>query len=276
MARQPKKHTIITFATGDFYDSGLYLLKTWKKAADKLVVFAYEYRKKQGTRTRKHGAEIINVTAPDFREKIMLYKFVLIRNYLKSRLENGGAGEYISYLDYDTMVSKSWAHIYKSAFDVGFTVRPNARSRILNTNGGVIFIHCNKKSLEFFEWAVNFIEKSATGIRQPGLDQYYDIASLCKVDITKVRWWCDQLFTSAVCQHIYGTHGKDPLEDYKIFPFNQYSVGLFNCPIYNDTSEFTLENIKDPKYMDTRYIIHFKGRRKNRVYKPLLAELRKR
>lgn len=277
-------HTIITFTTSDFCDAGLALLKTWRLAADQLIVYGLGFLRKQIKEFTRQGVVFRKIYLPDFKDNIMYYKFVIIRDYL---LEQENNHDFTTYLDYDTMVSRDWRHIFNDKFDVGVTVRPNARSKILNTNGGVIFIQNGVKALQFFSWATQFIYDSANSRKLTlisgedinehilsDLDEYYEIAEQCKVNICQLRWWCDQLFTSALCEKIYKKHGKDALVDYKIYKMLDYAIGLFNCPIYNDTSEFTLEDIHDPEYLSARYVIHFKGRRKKRVYKFFLEELK--
>lgn len=263
-------HTIITLATGDFFESGLALLSSWKSAADRLIVYGHEFGKKHKSYVRQCGASFKNISNPDFRGKIMFYKFITMSAHIK-RFMN--VDDYVSYLDFDTMVVKNWNHVYQQDFDIGFTVRPFARSPVLNTNGGVIFCKCNQKCLDFLYWATDFIQQSATGRIMPNLDPYYTIADRSRIDLSKLRWWVDQLLTSSVVQCIYNTHGKPTVDNFDIRDYLGYKIGMFNCPIYNDTSEFTIENIHDPEYLKNRYIIHFKGRRKNRVYKFLLPEI---
>lgn len=269
-----KQHSLITLSTGNFFESGLALLKTWRRSgADRLVVYGYHFDNKlKGHIRRQYKAKFTRLSISDFVSKIMFYKFVIIRDHL---VKNLGIDRYVTYVDFDTMIVQSLKSIYKKCgFDVGFTVRPNARSPVLNTNGGVMFIKCNQKSIDFFNWAIEFITKSSEGEILEGLPEYYSIAERCHVNIRNLRWWCDQLFTSAVCENIYKNQGKPTLEDRAIYSFGQYKIGMFNCPIYNDTGEFTLENIHDPEYLKNRYVIHFKGRRKKRVYVFFLPELR--
>lgn len=309
------EHHIVTIATGDFFDQGLGLLNTWRiSGADKLYVYGLGFTTEQIEKFKRFGAIYVNVTDVykyfNFEEAIMYYKMAMIRNHLKQ------FKAITSYIDYDTMISQSWNHIYEEDFDVGLTVRENPRAKntlqsaILDTNGGVIFSKPSDNGIRFFNWSIETILHHAqmiirrrghkaegltkiafTEIRENGLlsknrvipivsgpllDNYSTIGKANKVNLAKIRWWCDQLFCSCVINKIYEKYKERiPVLDHRIEKIFNFKIGMFNCPIYNDTSEFSLENINDSEYMKTRYIIHFKGSRKKRVYNYMLEDLKK-
>lgn len=278
-----KKHLILTMATPNCYYDGWMLLNTWTRAASAMVLMGRGFNSKLRRSVEKFGVSYHEVSYQDFENRIMLYKLYLIRDMIDECLRTGKY-DYISYLDYDTMVVQPWSQIYNLGFDLGITVRPMPREKIFNSNGGVIFVKVSEKMLRLFQYSIELIEivarakKSMHGIKGlycslvRQLPQYRTVAKLSHVDLTNMRWWLDQLFLSAVCELFYEIHGDEIVSDYRIGDALGCSIGLFNCPKYNDTSEFTLENIKDKAYLRERYIIHFKGKRRTRVYRYMLLD----
>lgn len=258
------KPIIMTITDGIFFRQGLLLLQTWAKAASELHVFGYDLNHMQIRIVKDHGAIFHEIKFEDYRERMMFYKIVLIRDMLR-QMKKG----WLTYIDFDTMVSKPWNQAcFTHDYDIGITIRPqNKRSPNLHVNAGVMFLRASKKSKAFFTWYTNVMEAYARGeTPSPDFPLYKELCTTERTSTSNLGWWCDQTFLSAIVEEYYRRDGMFEFGDIpRIFEFAGYKIALFPCPQFNDTSEFTLEDLKSRDYRRTRHIIHFKGKRK-KVY----------
>ena len=271
-------HSVITIATDNVLYEGIALLNSWtKSSANELCIYDFNCSQDKKEYIISFSTKSINITYADFMQKMMFYKMVLIRDFLV----NNKHIDRITYLDLDTMVVKNWDHIWEMDFDFAMTIRPGIRP-CLNANAGVLFFKNNTNSINFLNWCINCMQSAASynhnkdgRIRKVFVsDTLFDfyIGCMQRNGIKCLRslfWWCDQTFLSAICEECYKTMHKRIYETTaKVFG---YKVGLLPCPIYNDTSAFTFSNLNDEDYLKNRFIIHFKGKRKKRVY-PFVAD----
>ncbi len=141
-------HYLLSLATDNVFYRGLVLLNTWKNSkADGFFIYDFNCSEEKKKLMALWGAQSKPIPYDDFAEKSMFYKMVLIRDFLKET-----TCDYVTYLDFDTQVIKDWNHLWKKDCDFYMTIRPKARSAILNVNAGVIYLRNCEKTIQFFDW----------------------------------------------------------------------------------------------------------------------------
>ena len=263
-------HYLLSLATDNVFYRGIVLLNSWKNSkADDFFIYDLDCSEEKKVLMKKWGAQSKPIPYNDFSEKAMFYKMVLIRDLLKET-----KCDYVTYVDLDTQIIKNWDHLWKKDFNLYMTIRPKARSAILNVNAGVMYLKNCEKTIQFFDWCIEIMTKLSELKSEESED---DIMQFCliearnnKINPHKLSWWCDQLFLSAICDNIRKNSNPDNSEG--IFDAYGYQVGLLHCPMYNDVSEFTPDQVVDKKYLKDKYVLHYKGKRKKRVY-PFIADM---
>lgn len=275
LSDKPKKHAIVTIITGNIYPQGYAFFNSFDKVDADVYVYQTGCTPEMIGQMKAAGARVIDIPYEDWAWKMMFYKIALIKLFMETYRQY----RYVTYMDIDTMVVRDWTNVYKHDFDIGMTARTNARSMNLAINAGVLFFKKSKATLEFLDWALSAIQAYSTSevdeyipeFRHESLyNNYRKIGE--KQNLKKLVWWVDQVFLACVAEELMKNKGREFVK-HLIGPAYGYKIGLFNCPRYNDTTAFTIGDLHDKKYMKDRFIIHFKGKRKNRVYPDVVREL---
>ena len=161
--------------------------------------------------------------------------------FIMDEIDESGGG--ITFVDWDTYFLKDWGGIfYRANWDIGITIRTDYFNKGVPhravANGGVIFAKkhsSNINIIDLLKTALNCIELGGL----PELPEYDLIWKTLEQGRkpekthyrTDKRWWCDQVFLSALALNC-----------------SDYRVKKFDCRQYNNIWEETPDT----------YIMHLK------------------
>ena len=171
------------------------------------------------------------------RAHLMYERMRVQHEHLRGRPE----GRATVFVDSDVVVNAEPSPIFAEAFDVGLTHRPVVDAPF---NGGVIFVAPGRGGEEFFGKALECYDALADA---PAIAPLYTKSLRC--------WWGDQFALAA----LVGWRALAERGDAVTLSVDGLHVRIFPC----DTHNYTIEpRAYAPGELDAKYLIHFKGARK--------------
>lgn len=250
---------VITLCNRKYFRFGEFFLKTRKNVKADFVMYGSNLTADQKAKLKDNSIAFENVPTKDFEEKMQFLKFKILKEH---------AGENRTLVDFDTLFLNDWSEVFKTHFDLGITVRNNFIKKgtipRAYANGGVIFCGKERTADDLCGFALDVM---ASG-KDKRLPEYDSIFRTLEENRPKhktwkrdnLRWWCDQVFLSALVQRYFKIDGRKTVKDKVFYNFSSYKIGLFSCSRYN---------LLDPKpghiIKSRAYILHLKTQGRERM-----------
>jgi hypothetical protein len=251
---------VITLCNRKYFPFGEFFLATRKNVKADFVLYGADLTTDQKAKLKDYSIAFENVPAKEFETKMQFLKFKILREH---------PGETRTLVDFDTLFLKDWSEVFNTPFDLGITIRNDFIKKGTTprayANGGVIF--CGKES------SADSLCQLALDVMASGKDkrlpEYDSIFRTLEENRPKhktwkrdnLRWWCDQVFLSALVQRYFKTVGGRKTVKYEAFyDLPPWKVGMFSCTYYN---------LLDPKphaiSRSRAYILHLKTQGRDRM-----------
>jgi hypothetical protein len=240
------KNKVITMCSKDYFQFGQKLLDTRHIVDADFVCYGPDLTEDQIGILMRYNIKYKKVNQDIWNTWMQSLKFQFIKDEIDSEYDG------ITFVDWDTYFLNDWGWIfYRTNWNIGITVRKEwieaNKTHRGWANGGVIFAKNKKGAMVLCEFALDIIENGGSS----DLLEYDEIWKTLEMGRkpekthyrTDKRWWCDQVFLSALTKHkINNPWGYYDGDDYFL------GVELFDCHQYNNMWEETPDT----------YIMHLK------------------
>ena len=228
---------VITMSDSNYFGAGKLLLETRKRVNADFVLYGPDLNDKQINILKKYNIDYIEIDPYLYKTQMQFLKFSFITDQMMLDSTNKYKG--FSFVDFDTFFINDWSHVFDYDFDFGVTVRNDrVEQRLLRayTNGGVMF--AKHSSFDLISFAKKVILKGRSD-DLPEYDKIWKTLEIGRPEYkthyrTTLRWWCDQVFLSALVLNYFEKYGycKAGLNPV-IFNFNKTKIAMFGCKYYN-------------------------------------------
>lgn len=250
---------VITLCNRSYFSFGELFLETRKNVNADFVLYGSDLTKEQRSILRDHSISFESVPSDEFETKMQFLKFRILKEH---------PGEDRTLVDFDTLFLKDWGEVFNTPFDLGVTVRNDFIKKGTTprayANGGVIFCGKSSEADNLCQLALEIME-SGKDARLPEYDQIFRTLEENRPahktwKRENLRWWCDQVFLSALVQRYFKINGRKPVKDKVFYEFEPYKVGLFSCSRYNllDPRPHSISNSR-------AFILHLKTQGRERI-----------
>ena len=245
------KNKVITMTDSNYFKYGTKLLQTRHIVDADFVCYGPDLEDDQIETLYKNNIIHKKINQDIWDKWMQSLKF----QFIMDEIDETGGG--ITFVDWDTYFLKDWAEIfYRAKWDFGITVRQNlidsGKTHRAWANGGVIFARNNYSAVVLCGTALNIIERGGIDITKPFriLPQYDKIWKTLEEGRkpekthyrTDKRWWCDQVFLSALimaCKHNQLKFENDINCRFKFFDCKQYNN------MWEETPDTYIMHLKD-------------------------------
>ena len=249
----------ITMSDSNYFPAGQWFLRTRERVKASFVLYGPDLTDDQIYIIQKRNIEYKTVDPVLYKTQMQFLKFSFLAEQIKNDENKKYSG--FTFLDNDTFFVNDWSHVFDYDFDFGITVRNdmvNAKCLRAYANGGVMFVKHN--ALDLFSYANYVILAGKDNVFFPEYDTIWNTLETGRPKHkthyrTTLRWWCDQVFLSAIVLNYFNKNryhkvGLKPV----FFDFNGFKIGLFGCDYYN-----VLDSKPTSKTKKNIYIRHLKS-----------------
>lgn len=235
------RNKVITMTDSKYFQYGQRLLDTRHIVDADFVCYGPDLSTEQRDILKAHDIQHKKVNQDIWDAWMQSLKFQFVMDEID--LVSGGG---VTFVDWDTYFLKDWGGIfYRAKWDFGVTIRSYFIEKYEKhwawSNGGVIFATNTSKGNSVCEWALQTID-SGDGCNLPEYDEIWQMLENGRAPEkthyrSNKRWWCDQVFLSALVMRKRNKGDTDG-----------YDIKLFDCKQYNNLWEETPDT----------YIMHLK------------------
>jgi len=268
-------HKVITMCDNGYFQYGKLFIQTRKKIDADFILYGPNLDSGQIHILTKNNIEYKKMDKRDFNLKMQYMKFKLLFDNITGATEDN-----ITFVDFDTLFLNDWNnYISGKQFDLGITYNNLfIKQKVYRSfaNGGVIFVKDTFGSVNMCAYARHTMNIGNSKFL-PEYDSIYKTLEdhnrpeHKRYSRTYLRWWCDQVFLSAIILQYLNTHSKLIMDDCA-YKFHKHNIQFFDCSKFNNLN-VTSENITIRIMKHNPYICHLKNIGRSGSYEKIIKRL---